>query len=130
MNNLRDKRHTQDMALKDAMAAQVLALSDDEVAQETRLRGDDPHAAEARIRMVHDKVKRIVGGGSSGAVVAIESVRMTPTNQQLPARHRLARPTRLAASAEPPSHPQATDALESPDRQAQAADEDTDQSKP
>ena len=130
MNDPTGKRRAQVRALKDAMVAQVVALSDDEVAQEAQRQGVDLHTVQARVRAVHDKAVHVAGSGTTNTVVALEAVRPPVTDQGLSARHRLARSMRLAASVDPPSNPRATDAKEQTDRPSSTADKGADRSKP
>ena len=122
MNDPTAKRRAQARALKDAMVAQVLALSDDGVAQEVQRQGEALHAVRARVRAVHDQAVLVAGGVTPSKVVALVSVRPAITDHYVPARRRLARSMRLAASVDPPSNPQAADAKEQTDPPSSTAD--------
>lgn len=129
MSNANEKRRALAQTLKDAMVEQVWALSDDEVAQEAQLQGNDLQAAVASVRAARDKAAYAVSNVNSDSVVALTSVRSPDIIPQSPSRHRLARPQRLAANVTPPASPQSTAASKKADQPGSRGNKDADRSK-
>jgi len=118
-----------DQALKDAMVEQVWALSDDEVAQEAQLQGNDLQAAVASVRAARGKAAYAVSNVNSDSVVALTSVRSPDIIPQSPPRHRLAHLQRLAANVTPPTSAQSTAASKKADQPGSHGNKDTDRSR-
>ena len=107
MSDQNDKRQEQDRAIKDALVAQVWALSDDDIARTAR--HDGVEAARLRIKALRDEATLRIASKSSDVVVPLEAARKPAATQEVTARRRGAWPLRLVADVEPPLRPQESD---------------------
>lgn len=124
MNDSTKNARANEAALKDALVAEVWAMTDAEVRAEAQALGVDLEAISTTVGAARVRANAQINGGRADKVVLLDGNRARAIVRRVAARHRLPQTMRLVADLHAPTDAEALEAVQKLDALGLLSDED------